>query len=44
MTVSKPTEGLALVAAGIRIPEDTDSSEQQEATTTKVLYEDVCLI
>jgi len=37
MTVSKLTEGLALVAAGIRIPEDTDASEKQAATTTKVL-------
>jgi hypothetical protein len=37
MTGSKPTEGLALVAAGIRIPEDSDASETKAATTTKVL-------
>jgi hypothetical protein len=37
VTVSKLTEGLALVAARIRIPEDIDASEKQAATTTKVL-------
>jgi len=37
MTVSKLNEGLALVAAGIRIPEDIDASEKQAATTTKYL-------
>jgi hypothetical protein len=37
MTVSKLTEGLALVAARIRIPEDIDASEKQAATTTIVL-------
>jgi hypothetical protein len=37
MTVSKLTEGLALVAAGVRIPEDIDASEKQAAATTKVL-------
>jgi hypothetical protein len=37
MAVSKLTDGLALVEAGIRIYEDTDSKEQQAAITTKAL-------
>jgi hypothetical protein len=37
MTVSKLTDGLALVAAGIRIHDDIHESEKQAAATTKAL-------